>query len=127
MFITVTKEELLKLLESQEAKAKKEDERIAKSHRKDEQAALMKFRADLREAMKWDYATAKKRSGRYSGAVVLVSPSCPRLETPQFADKIANIRRDMRKSPYRIHDGSDIDRALKWVPASERPATTVCD
>lgn len=127
MFITLTKEELLKLLSAQELRAKAEDKRVAKAHKDDERSALTKFRDDCRAALKWDYPTAKQKNQDWSSRIEFRTPSCPMLESPRFSTMIANINRDMRKSPYRIHDGSDIDKALKWVPKSERASSTVCE
>lgn len=127
MYITMTKEELLKRLASQESKARKEDEAKTKEHRKDEEKAMKKFRDKLREALKWDYATAKKKSHDYRTRLDLESPSCPRLEAPRFTKMIEGVKLDMRKAPYRIHDGGDIDRALQWKPEREKAAQTVCD
>ncbi len=127
MFITLSKVELLKLLDEQLERAKEEDKRSARSHKDDEKLSLIKFRADLRGALKWDYVTAKKTSESWESQIKLRAPRCPVLEAPRFSNMIDNVSRDMRKSPYRIHDGSDIDRALKWVPKSKRKPVTVCD
>lgn len=126
MFITLSKDALLKLLEAQEVIAKKEDAKSAKFHQKDEAAALVKFRERLKAALKWDYATAKKSQQDYTNRIEMPSPKCPRLEAPRFRGIIEGIKLDMRKSPYRIHDGGDLHRALNWKPESQRVSETVC-
>lgn len=124
MFITLTKVELLKLLSAQESRAKVEDKRVAKAHKQDECNALKKWKDRLRKALKFDYKQAKDAAYDFA---YFRSPSCPMLASPRFSTMIANVTLDMRKSPYRIHDGSDIDKALKWVPKYERVSKTVCE
>ena len=127
MPISISKESLLAKLRQQLKIAESDDAARTKKHRQDEQAALVNFRAKLREALKWEYAKAKKEDfsigfNRYRNA-----PDCPKLSAPRFKELIKRVELDERKQPYSIHESTDLYEALMWQPASVRDKETPCD
>jgi hypothetical protein len=121
--ISITREELLEKLLAAKAKADREDAKAAAAHEAKEQAALRKFRAELRAAMKWDWKTAKRKYGR----VEFESPSCPARHARHIELAIAQVKMDSRKGRFHLSDQSDWYRAASWLPDSERPKASVCD
>ena len=124
MNISMTKEALLKRLKEQLAEAKAEDKRQAEKHQKDEAAALEKWRAKLRAALKSTYHEAKKVDGYM---LRLDPPPCPKLSAPRFERLIASLKLDCRESSFSLHENGDLHEAVTWLPESKRPKETVCD
>ena len=132
MNITMTRENLLSHLETKLKYAEREDARIKAEHERDEQAALEKFRKKLREAIAWDYKTAKRKTERYSNNnLQLDAPACPKLQATEIRRVIDCIKLDGRKSgSYEISEkgiNDDVWRAVHWKPAKDRAKETVCD
>jgi hypothetical protein len=69
-----TKEDLLTALENRRAILTQYDKRRLWEHQIAEREHLKRFREKLREALKWDYATAKKEWWQVSRDS---APSCP--------------------------------------------------
>jgi hypothetical protein len=122
--ISISREELLAKLNEAKARADKEDAKNAAKHEKDEAAALKRFRDNLREALKWDYPTAKAKWFRVDVKDV---PQCPRRHAHAIEVAIAQVKMDSRKGRFRLADNSDWYRAAMWLPESERPKASVCD
>jgi hypothetical protein len=125
MTIVMSKTELLATLDKVLERAKREDDRIAKKHQADEQAALEKFRKRLREVLNWNWHKVKE-----IGYAELRpdKPSCPFLQSPHIERAIRELKLDKRKNEQmNIAPGSDIHAALTWLPESERAKKTVCD
>ena len=123
MKITMTREALLERLADRLKAAKAEDARLLAEHKKEEAKSLITFRKNLRDAMKWNYETAKKK---YSG-VSLDRLSCPMIQANFITRVIASVKLETRKSSFVISENSDIRRAILWVPESEKPKETACD
>lgn len=123
MNISMTREAILEALERQLKLAKAEDEGIKKQHEKEEQAALAKFRATLKDAMTWDYKRVKNRS---YDALQLKSPACPRSNAEPIARAIQHVTLDTR-SRFVAGQGSDLHQALTWLPESKRPKKSICE
>lgn len=124
--VSISREELMAKLLEAKAKADKEDARITKKHEQHEAAALKKFRDELREAMSWDYAKAKKNS--FEAKLGWKDhPSCPKRQATPIEVAIAELKADSRKGRFNISPHSDWYQAAFWLPASERPKESVCD
>lgn len=124
MHISMTREELMARLTEQLAMAKAEDARRAERHKKDEAAALAKFRAKLKTALGWDYKKVKEASYR---ELQMDEPSCPMLEARRFERLILSVKLDTRQGKFTLSDHADLHEAVTWIPASKRPKATVCD
>lgn len=68
------RDQLLEALEARKGWAAEIDAENLATHAKDEKAALVEFRAKCREALKWDYKTAK---GNYFSVEKITRPYCP--------------------------------------------------
>jgi hypothetical protein len=87
--LTYTKEALLEKLASLRPAAEKRDKAAIAKHKKEEAAYLKRFHAACREALKWDYETAKSsgfnarvtESNDYGGKNSVSAPRCPSEET----------------------------------------------
>jgi hypothetical protein len=121
--ISISRDELMAKLLEAKAKADKEDEKAADKHKREETAALVAFRAAIREALKWDYETAKRR---YMRVQLDRTPSCPSRVARPIELAIAQVKMDNRKGPYRLSHVSDWYKAASWLPASDRPKESVC-
>lgn len=73
-----TRAELLEAIEARRSWAEHLDAQNLAKHLKDEKAYLAKFRAACREALKWDYETAKVRRFNVLYPGRSLSPDCPR-------------------------------------------------
>lgn len=123
MTITMTKEALLERLNENLRRANAEDEKALKKHREDEQNALKRFRAILRDALTWDY---KKAKARYFNPETPRVPTCPVRQAENLERIIKSIKMSTIKGNWSIRTGSDIYDALHWMPESEKKKT-VCD
>ena len=83
MVITMTREDILRRLETRLEVAKAEDKRAAAEHKKAEQAAEKKYKDMIRAHLSLDWKTLKKAQPIY-----VQSPSCPRLQAPYIQSKI---------------------------------------
>lgn len=126
MVISLPKSDLMLRLKDALVRAEKEDIRAKKEHERLEQAALQKFREQLRLAMKWDYATAKKHRFEVDLNREL-RPTCPTSSVPEIKHIIRCVEADTRKAPFHIPKGSDVEQAMNWLPPHERPKKSVCD
>lgn len=122
--ISITREELLAKLNDAKARAERHDAATAKAHKKDEAAALAKFREKLREALKWDYGTATKKL-EWRG-VELKRPTCPLRQASRIELAIKQVEMDGRKR-FNLKTTTDWINAASWLPESERPKASVCD
>lgn len=90
-----SKQALLDALESRRSWAIQLDARNDKEHKAKEKACLKEFKARLREALKWDYATLKKK-----GFEVDVNyrdrPGCPMSFVTELDRAIGQVRNDGR-------------------------------
>lgn len=125
MNISMDRQDLLDRLNERLALAKREDDRLAGAHKRDEENALKEFRLALRRAMKWPYETAKSKS-RYSSGLEMSRPTCPTLNAPTIQRVINGLKLD-RRDHYVFDEKSDIGQAALWLPESERPKVTTCD
>jgi hypothetical protein len=126
MNITMTRQALTDRLRDRLEAAKVEDARRLKEHAVQEKSALLAFRQSLREAMKWDYATLKKQHNFTAGLRHSLIPRCPRSEADEIDRVLRMVELDTRKVGFRISAGSDVDRAINWLPESERPKAEMC-
>lgn len=133
--ISMSKANLLKLLEKKLQQAKAEDVRIAKKHIADENAALAKLQAELRAVLRLPY-TAIKKKVQYSEELRFdfEAPACPILTATPIQRVIKMVKLDERRvdkvgneAPYQIRDDDEIHKAIVWEPEASRPKTTVCD
>jgi hypothetical protein len=125
MNIVMTKPALIAHLTERLKLAKAEDEKALRKHITEEEKCLLKFRANLKEAMKWDYAKAKNK---YFDVPNPSPPSCPRPEANLIDRELKSVKLDMRKvETFTIKPGTDLCRAVNWVPAAERLKDSVCD
>ncbi len=126
MLLSMTKDAILKRLAEKLALAKADDAKVTLQHQKAEDVALVKFRERLKAAMKWDYATAKKREEVSFG--YRERPSCPTLNAHGIARQIEILKLDMRKvESITIHEKTDLYNAVFWLPDSQQPKKTPCD
>lgn len=123
MTITMTKESLLEHLNDNLRRANAEDEKALEKHRKQEQDALKRFRAILRDALTWDY---KKAKANYFNIKRIDRPGCPTRQSDNLERIIKSIKMSTIKGNWSIRTGSDIYDALHWMPESEKKKT-VCD
>lgn len=124
MTISMNREDLLNSLRERLEAAKAEDRRAAEKHKKDEQAALERFRDKLRKALTWNYHDAKN-----AGRVSLDRPSCPMLQANRISEVIRMVKMDTRKRSFAVREHSDLHAAITWTPESEsrKHKNTVCD
>lgn len=118
--ITIEKQDLLGMLEDSLSLAQREDEKSLAKHRKDEQAALERFKCELRALLKLDYAKAKKASSVY-----FHGPSCPMVKANRIKAAIQQVKIDSRKGPYRLQQNHEWYTAATWKPDAEKKA--LCD
>lgn len=92
-----TRDELFERLNALLPAAKKADEKALAAHAKAEQAYLKKFHAACRDALKWDYQTAKAHyfepkimNGRHNS---YDAPTCPRSVEQRLTRTIAFLER----------------------------------
>jgi hypothetical protein len=123
--ISISREELLAKLAQAKVKADREDAKAAARHEKEEQAALKRFRDQLREALKWDYKTTKQNYFRVGSRNDF--PSCPMRHATRIEIAIEQIKLDTRKGRFHLNENSDWYKAAMWLPESERPKASVCD
>jgi hypothetical protein len=88
-----SREAFVKALEGRRKFWREYDKRQEREHKAAEQEWLVKARAKMREAIKWDYATLKEAVD-YSGRLPLSgdAPSCPRLVEPRLDRVLAALR-----------------------------------
>ena len=99
MNLSYSKDQLLAALRARRAYLTSRDKRELAEHKAAEKKALAEFRAKCREALKVDYATAKRvyNGGWNSEALKIKAPNCPRLSVPMLERAIEQIERDGRK------------------------------
>jgi hypothetical protein len=125
MNIVMSKAALILHLAERLKLAKAEDASVLKDHRKAEQETLIEFRAKLREALKWDYKTAKSK---YFSVKEQSKPSCPRSQAAAIYQELRSVQLDTRKSEqFRISPNTDLYNAVNWLPASERTKPDLCE
>lgn len=101
------------------------DKRQEREHKAAEQAWLVKARAKLREALKWDYETIKKNLD-YGGVLRLRdTPSCPRLMEPKIDSTLRALKFTQSKAFVVDTNGawSEAHNLLTWDPDERK---TVC-
>lgn len=102
MDFSFSKQGLLDALEARRSWAESLDKRQASEHKKAEKAAVDKFRAKCREALKWDYEQIKAFSWDYrSGRDWITVPTCPKSNLQSLDIALKQIQRDGR-TRYRI-------------------------
>ena len=102
MAMRFTRDQLLEQLRGQLGKAVLYDKEQKALHKKAEKEALERFRASLREALKWDYATARKN---WFSVKETNRPSCPDSMETTVRRAIAMVERSAQKT-YTVSDNS---------------------
>jgi hypothetical protein len=91
-------EDLIARLKAKLPAAKKKDERAMVAHRKAEQAFLDKFKQGCRDALKWDYGTAKNAGfSPIGGRSYHYGPSCPQSEEERLKRMISLVEHSAQK------------------------------
>lgn len=91
--LMIKKDDLLKKLRGMLPAAKKKDEKALAAHKKEEEAHLQKLKVVWKEALKWDYETAKKNRFDPRGRAGFYGPTCPPSETSRLEQLIFMVER----------------------------------
>ena len=101
------RDELIEALEGRREWAERLDAEHLAEHQRAEKAFLAKFRASCREAVKWDYQTAKEHYfqvmegvGRYGSG----QPNCPSSLVAKL-DRNLSVVRASRQKTFQVSDG----------------------
>jgi len=120
--ILMTRDQLLTRLAEQRKVAEQFDKQALAEHRAEEKAYLTDFRANCREALKWDYETAKEkdfevrpaRDGRRRWG----QPQCPTSQVIRIDRAIAHVTLDSR-AKYALNNSgihSTLHALVTWDP-----------
>lgn len=115
--LAITKDDLVAVLTNKLPVAKAYDAERMAAHRKVEAAKLTEFRQACREAIKWDYTTARKHNfapvDRYA-----LRADCPILMAARIERAIARLKVDGRKRLTLDSRGRDSDlfELATWDP-----------
>ncbi len=122
--ISISREELMTKLLEAKGRADKVDARNLAKHQKEEAESLERFRKNLREALKWEWA--KVKNNHYDvGLRSKDMPRCPNRHARPIEIAISQIKMDTRKGRFRLADNSDWYKAATWV--ADPPKHTICD
>lgn len=121
MDLSFSKKNLLAALESRRAWAVAFDKKQKIEHKKAEQAALKKYRAELRKALKQTYAQAKK-AWRGPGIDHL---ECPKSMVTVLDDSLSIINLDGR-ARYTITDTGHFKHVHYLLTHNENIKPSVC-
>ena len=124
MSIVMAKDKLIEHLTERLKLAKAEDALKLAAHRSQEQAALLKFRERLREALKWDYKKAKEYC--YRKSISIESPACPSSQAAAIDRELRCVKLDVRKQ-FTVTPKTELFSAVNWLPEAERPRSSMCD
>lgn len=114
--LRMKKEDLIAHLESLLPAAEADDKKRMAAHKQQEQEYLKLFREVCREAVKWDYETAK--ANYFKTQPKRASPSCPTLTAPRIQEALRRIRIDGRQV-YTLSAGGRSSRIfdlVTWTP-----------
>ena len=115
--LAITKDDLVLVLKDKLPAAKAYDAERMAAHRKVEAEKLTEFRQWCRDAVKWDYATAKKRNFSPADKYALRA-ECPVLLASRMERAIARLSVDGRKKLTLDSGGRDADlySLATWDP-----------
>ena len=114
--ITMSKADIIERLKSQIKLAEKHDREAIAQHKKDEHAHLLAFREACREALKWDYLTAKAKDFSVGGyALKRSAPSCPLSKAVWLKNELLRIELSSQET-YKAGPATSLHRALVWDP-----------
>jgi endonuclease/exonuclease/phosphatase (EEP) superfamily protein YafD len=122
--LTMSREELLATLNARMPAAKAADKKALDAHRKQEVQFLENCKKGWREALKWDYETAKKKQftpnrGSYYG------PSCPMSKESELTRLISMVERTgMRR--FVITEGGKYDSIYRMLTADVPKPKGLC-
>jgi hypothetical protein len=98
MTISMTRDDLLEKLAEVLKEAQAEDAKVTAKHEAQEINALKLFRAKVRKALDWDYATVKGKNFGVSLEHDFRPDRCPQRQAAPIERMIRDIKLDQRKT-----------------------------
>jgi hypothetical protein len=125
--MTYKKDALLEALNALLPIARKQDAEAVKKHKADEKVFLQKFREACREALKWDYETAKNMhfSFRREAFSSYDRPTCPRRREDTVQRAIDLVTRSPAEK-FRIHDSGQYAFIYRVLTEDVKQEKAVC-
>jgi hypothetical protein len=122
--IRMSRVELLAALEACRSWARKTDRENLREHRAAEKAALKKFHDACREALKWDYETAKGKT-QYRDRPHLDTLSCPISQEARLDALIAPVKLS-KQTTYTISNDGALRGVYEFLTRDVNDRKDVC-
>lgn len=124
MKMTLERKNIIEILQRNLKLAKVQDAAVVKKHKAAEEVHMSRFRTKLREALTWDYQTAK--GNNFESERVYNPPACPLLEAADI-DRWLRIMKLDQREVIAFENDKEIGLAITWIPMAERLASKACD